>query len=203
MYLYKFLACIIRPIMHLLFNIKYEGIENIPSKKGMVLICNHRVLLDPVFLGIKIKQQLRFMGKKELFDTPFAPLFRAVGAFSVDRGKGDKLALEKAASMVKDGEVIVIFPEGTRSKTGELLKFKSGAAVVAGQTGADVLPACINYQGKLRFRSKVVIRFGAPIPSNQLFDGVDDLSQLKPSQIKVASTLIRERVAQLLEAPQN
>lgn len=203
MYLYKFLVFIIRPIMHLLFNIKYEGVENIPAQKGAVLICNHRVFLDPVFLGIKIKKQLRFMGKKELFNTPFAPLFKAIGAFPVDRGKGDKSALEKASSIVKNGEIIVIFPEGTRSKTGELLKFKSGAAVVAGQTGADVVPACISYQGKLRIRSKVTVKFGSPIPSNQLFDGVEDLSQLKPSQIKTASTLIRERVAGLLEAPQN
>ncbi|MBR5496149.1 MAG: 1-acyl-sn-glycerol-3-phosphate acyltransferase [Oscillospiraceae bacterium] len=201
---YKVVVTILRPIIHFLFSVKYEGLENVQNLEGTILVSNHRSLMDPVFLIVKIKNKLRFMGKQELFKfPPLATIFRAMGVFPVARGKGDKSAIEKSVSIIRNNQVLGIYPEGTRSKTGELLRFKSGVAVIASQTGADVVPACIDYDGKLKFRSKVVIRFGERIPSKDLFDGVIDLDNLRPSQVKVASTVIRERVAGLLEASQN
>ncbi len=201
---YKVIVAILRPIIHFLFSVKYEGLENVQNLQGTILICNHRSLMDPVFLLVKIKDKLRFMGKQEIFKfPPLGAIFRAMGVFPVARGKGDITAIDTSVSIIKNGEVLAIYPEGTRSRTGELLRFKSGVAVIVSKTGADIVPACVDFKGKLRFRSKVIIRFGERISSEDLFNGEVDLENLKPSQVKVASTVIRERVAGLLASPQN
>lgn len=181
------------------FKIVYVGRENLPQGGGYILCSNHRTNLDPIFLALRLDRQLYFMAKEELFRGRFVgAVLRKLGAFPVSRGKGDTGALEFAETTVRSGRVLAMFPEGTRSKDGALLRPKSGAALIASHTGADVVPAAICFTGKLRFRSRVVVRYGAVIPNGEL--AVRDNS---PSDIKAASRRIMAEIASLLEEGAN
>ncbi len=175
------------------FNYNVAGKENLPENENYILCSNHRTYMDPVFLGMGITKNLVFMAKKELFEKPvLGAVIKKLGAFPVSRGKGDASAVQTAVKTVENGNVLAIFPEGTRSKNGELLRFKSGAALIAHKTGASVVPACVCFEGKLKFRSKVVVRFGKPIKNEQLGISGESLAQ-----IKQASRLLQESVEQL------
>lgn len=151
-------------LARLLFRIKVVGIENIPTNKGFIMASNHTSMTDPVFIAINFKRQIYFMGKAELFKfPPFALLFRKLGVFAVHRGKGDKTAINTAESLVKDGKILGIFPEGTRYLTGAPRKAKSGIAYIAMDTKSDILPVSIYREGKLRLFGKTTVRIGSLI----------------------------------------
>ena len=123
-------------------------------------------------------------------------LLRALGAFPVERGKGDAGALDRAREIVRRRGVLGMFIEGTRSKTGALGRPKSGTAMIAQQTGAGVLPCAIRFEGKLGWRTHVTIRYGELIPNEALgFTG----GELSPHEMKAASHRIMGEIAALLE----
>lgn len=186
-------ALVYYPI-RLLYRLKVEGIENIPTDKGFILCSNHRSNLDPFFYGVVLKQQMRFFAKEELFRIPLVAWFvRSCGAFQVRRGAGDTKAIDQAVEVVNGGQILMIFPEGTRSFDGKLLKIKSGAMVIASKTGADLLPAVILCKGKIRPFKKVTLRFGEMIKNNEI--GVIEGS---PREIRSANMLLTERLKSLL-----
>ncbi len=164
-------------VWHLVFGIKVVGRENLPKDgRGFVLAVNHISAIDPVFVVIARfwGKRLLIMAKEELLEiNPILSwMFRNVGVFGVDRGKGDTAAVETAIEKVKKGQGLLIFPEGTRSKTGEVGKIKSGAFVVASAAGVDMVPCRIIYRhGKMRLFSRVRVCFGEPIPAEQLAMG--------------------------------
>ena len=166
-------------IFRIWFHIEFHGQENQPQDRGYILCCNHRSALDPVLIAQKIKKPIRYMAKMELFQNPFVGfIIRHLGAFPVARGKGDTSAIDTAVETVKSGRVLGLFPEGTRSHDDQLLRFKSGAAVIASQSGGDLLPAAIWYEGK-KFRSRVVIRYGKPIANSQILIVENSTKQIK------------------------
>ncbi|WRS28093.1 lysophospholipid acyltransferase family protein [Oscillospiraceae bacterium MB08-C2-2] len=174
---------------------KYEGLENVPSDQGYILVSNHRSNYDPLFIVQKLKAQMHFMAKAELFRNPFFGwILRMVNAFPIERGKGDTGALEWATRITREGRILVMFPEGSRSKDGKLGRPRSGAAVIASQTGADILPCAVSFGSKLGFRSKVVVRYGPLIKNSELA-----LDPQVPSSVKKASQMIMERIASLLD----
>lgn len=186
------------------FKIEISGNENLPENKGFILASNHITDLDPLFIAIRIKRQLNFMAKAELFKNKIAgAILKGLGAFPVERGTGDTTAIDKAIQTVKSGNVLAIFPEGTRSKDGELKRFKSGAIVVASKTGADIVPTSVYIEDiskgkKIRFRSKVIVKYGKLIPNKEL-----KIDMENPSTIKKAGTKVREAVYNLLEESKN
>ncbi len=112
---------ILRPVAVFLFKIyfryKVKGRENIPLKGAFILASNHLSYLDPVFLGVCIKRKLSFMAKSELFKNKFfSLLIKTLGAFPVKRNTSDFKALKEAINRIKKGEILVIFPQGTRTK---------------------------------------------------------------------------------------
>ena len=183
-------------MLHILFRVRYEGYENLPKTGGFMVVSNHRSNMDPVFLAQKVKPRLYFMAKIELFSNWFVGwLLRRLGAFPVKRGQGDTSALEWSEQLIKDGKVLAMFPEGTRSKDGVPLRPKSGAALIAGAVQADVYPCAICFTGKLHFRCRVTVRYGKRIAWEEL--GMDP--QPTPAQIREASRLMMGRIIQLLE----
>ena len=181
-------------IFRIWFHIEFHGQENQPQDRGYILCCNHRSALDPVLIAQKIKKPIRYMAKMELFQNPFVGfIIRHLGAFPVARGKGDTSAIDTAVETVKSGRVLGLFPEGTRSHDDQLLRFNSGAAVIASQSGGDLLPAAIWYEGK-KFRSRVVIRYGKPIANSQIL-----IEENSAKQIQVVVALLRDEVEKLLE----
>lgn len=185
----------------LYFNIQIKGKENLPKdKKGFIVISNHRSYLDPVMIGIKIKQhRLTFMAKAELFRVPvLGPIIRKLGAFPVERGSKDsRKALETAKRVVKEDKVLALFPEGRRSKTDKLLKPKSGAIVVAEQTKAPIIPTIVCYKGKYP-RAKVVVRYGELIKNEDIV--MEDASSTK--EIKAMTKKVWGKLQAMYEEEQ-
>ena len=143
---------------------KVEGRENLPSG-SYVIASNHRSYADPPLIAVTSGcSKFSFVAKAELFRNPlFGWLIRKLGAFPVSRGTGNLSVIDDSVSKIKDGRRLVIFPEGTRSKTGKVGKGKTGVALIAARAGVPVVPAGIVYNGKLRFRSRVTVRYGKPI----------------------------------------
>ena len=166
---YKVMVKIVKVVANLLFRIKVVGVENIPCDKGFIMASNHTSMTDPVFIAINCKRQIYFMGKAELFKFPlFAWFFKKVGVFAVDRGKGDKTAINTAENLVKENRILGIFPEGTRYLTGAPRKAKSGIAYIAMDAKSDILPVSIYRDGKLKLFGKTTVRFGNLIPYSSM-----------------------------------
>ncbi len=185
-------------LAYLLFFLKVEGKEHRLKGQGVVLCSNHISMLDPVFVEVAWGGYPKFavMGKGELFKNPLlAFLFRSVGVFPVDRGAADTQAVEKAIEGVQSGRGLLICPEGTRSKDGKLGKLKTGAFVVALQTGAPIVPCCVVAKGgKVRLFKRVKVVFGPPImPAEMLIPG-----ERKAATIRRAKTLLRSRFLEIL-----
>ena len=158
------------PIFKLLFFYKVNGKKNLP-KKGPYIVCsNHLSNYDPVFLALTQKRQIYYMAKAELFKNRFFSwLIRKLGAFPVERGAGDGKAINEAEQVVNDGRLLGIFIEGTRSKTGEFLRPKSGAAIIAQQMNVPVIPVCITPKNKkVKVFQKVTISWGKPMSVEEL-----------------------------------
>ncbi|MBQ8623414.1 MAG: (d)CMP kinase [Oscillospiraceae bacterium] len=167
--LYAIVRFIVAIPVYICFNIKIEGKENIPHAGGMVVASNHRTWFDPIMIGMCIIKPGAYMAKEELFKNKLlGVLLKILQAFPVSRGSADRAPLDKAVDYVDRGFNLVLFPEGTRSKDGSLGKPKSGVAYVASISGAPVCPVGILFEGKLRFRSKITIRFGAPISPDEI-----------------------------------
>ena len=163
---------ILVPWIRFLFFIKLNGKKNVPKDGAYIICSNHLSNFDPVFLGVTQRRQIFYMAKAELFRNKFfAGLIRKLGAFPVQRGAGDGKAINEAEDIVKSGKLLGIFIEGTRSKTGEFLRPKSGAAIVASQMKVPVIPVCItpkNRKKKVRVFSRVIVSWGEPITPEEL-----------------------------------
>lgn len=195
---YSFVKNLSNVILKVAFKMEYEGLENIPEGGGYMVCANHRTMLDPFFFAPKVKPQLFFMAKQELFKNKFTEMFfKGLGAFPVERGKGDSGAIDFAINILKEGKILAMFPEGTRSRTGIPLRPKSGAALVAIQTKSDILPVGISFDNPIRFRSKVTIRFGKVIKFEEL-----GANKGLPSEMKQASKLIMGRIVSLVDVPE-
>lgn len=161
---------VIYPIFKLLYFFKINGRENFP-KEGPCIVCsNHLSYSDPPLVGMIQHRQIFFMAKAELFKNPlFAWLIRTLGAFPVQRGAGDGKAINEAENIIKNGGMLGIFIEGKRSKTGELLRPKSGAAIIAHQMQVPVVPICITPKNKkVKIFQKVIVSVGKPLTPEQL-----------------------------------
>ncbi|CQR56898.1 lysophospholipid acyltransferase family protein [Paenibacillus riograndensis] len=151
---------LLRFIYAILFPLKIIGKENVPEEGGVLLCANHISLLDPMTIGIKLRRQVKYMAKAELFKVPVLGwLIDKLGAFPVKRGGVSKESIKTALNTLRSGHVMGIFPEGTRSADSGAAK--KGAASFALRSGAAVVPAAIVGSYK-PFRRMTVI-YGAPI----------------------------------------
>ena len=162
-------------IWHLVFRIRVYGRENLPREGGFIIAPNHISAIDPVFVVLA-----RFWGKKmlilakeELFEKSAVLrwFLLQVGAIPLARGKADTGALDEAVRDCRAGRGLLIFPEGTRTKTGQTAKPKSGAFVIASMAGVDMIPCRIlddTPQGFMRLFCRVRVCFGEAIPAEKL-----------------------------------
>jgi len=127
----------------LMFRLRHEGVENVPREGGLIIASNHQSHLDPPMIGVGVPRHIHFMAKRELAKNPLLGWFmRQVGTILVDRSQG-RGALESALACLEEGGTVVIFPEGTRTRSGRLNQGRKGVAVIAHRSGAAVLPTCI------------------------------------------------------------
>ncbi|MCI7804106.1 MAG: 1-acyl-sn-glycerol-3-phosphate acyltransferase [Oscillospiraceae bacterium] len=197
---FKCLYGFVKGIYYGFYNVKVEGRENLPDCP-FIIAANHRTFADPPLLAVTSGcSKFGFVAKEELFKVPvFGWLIRKLGAFPVTRGKGDFSVINESVSRLKEGKRLVIFPEGTRSKTGKVGKGKTGVALIAARAGVPVVPAGIVFKGKLHFRSKVTIKYGKPLMPEEL-----NLSQEPtPHELKTVKGKIMDSIVALAEGEEN
>jgi 1-acyl-sn-glycerol-3-phosphate acyltransferase len=162
------------PILKGLFRLRSQGKENLPTGGGYVLAANHISNFDPWPLGVPIfpKRFLRFMAKSELYWWPLNHLITAGGGFPVRRGERDLEAINTAVDLVRDGYVVAMFPHGTRQRKGLVKRYQpkahTGAARIALEAGAPLVPAAIAGTDRLSRLEPLRVRYGEPIPLNDL-----------------------------------
>src|ERR687888_2452451 len=170
---YLLAAAISLPFVRVGFRLRARGIDNLPEG-GFVLAANHTSNFDPWPLGLPLwpRRQLRFMAKSELFKTPLAPILRAGGAFKVRRGEGDVDAMRTAAELVRAGEIVVMFPEGTRQRKGlrkkHVPRAHTGAARIALSAEAPLVPAAIAGTDRLSRLGPLRVAYGEPLDLSDL-----------------------------------
>ncbi len=172
---FKICREIIRPICFFLFPRKVYGAENLTEDGPLIVCANHISLVDPVFLCLSIKQPVHFISKKEAFKVPiFGALLHALGAFPVDREGKDIKAIRTCMSVLKDGNTLGIFPEGTRVIRGKKSEAKAGVALIAKRSDATLLLAHIKPKGnRVKLFTKTNIYFSDPIKYSELCQGLD------------------------------
>ncbi len=185
-------------VMKFTYRTKVHGRENIPGRKPFIICSNHLSMWDPVVIGISIPASYRvhFMAKKELFNNfIFAYLLRNVGAFPLNRKDADHAAFKKAYQLLNDGEVLGLFPEGSRSKSGKLQKPYNGAALIAVRSGVPILPIAI--AGPYRLFKPLNVYIGPPFVLPPLnYNHKED----KKAQLEAMSYHIMGHIRNLLPA---
>ncbi|NUT55499.1 MAG: 1-acyl-sn-glycerol-3-phosphate acyltransferase [Thermoleophilia bacterium] len=195
---YFVIALLSWPLLYGLFRLRARGREHLPQG-GYVLAANHNSNFDPWPLGLPLfpRRYLRFMGKSELFWTPFKQVATAAGAFPVRRGQRDLEAIETAARLCREGHIVVMFPEGTRRKKGLKKKYEArphtGAARIALDAAVPLVPAGIVGTDRLGRLAQLRVVYGAPIPLDDL-EGRDDAPQVATERLMAAIAEL-ERVA--------
>ena len=185
--LYWALRLPMQPLLLLYFRISRKGADFVPRVGGAILAANHRSFLDPFVIAMLTRRPLYYVAKKELFTKRRrAWLLNALGAFPIDRGNSDQDAVDTARLLLERGELVLIFPEGTRVRPGPLGAPKRGIGRLALETGVPVIPVAVFGTEALRkgwrvYPHKVKIRAVAPLafqrteaPSKDLASAVTD-----------------------------
>lgn len=166
---YKVINALCKFVFLFVFRIKAVGIENVPAEGGVIIAMNHRSNWDVPVAAIVSKRKLRFMAKAEMFKTKIGNwLFTALGAFPVQRGKGDISAIKAALGRLKEGEPIAMFPEGRRNKKGGYIPPKPGVVMLAVKARVPVVP--VHITGKYRWLGKITVTFGEPIYYDDFYE---------------------------------
>jgi 1-acyl-sn-glycerol-3-phosphate acyltransferase len=160
---YAFCRGAIRVLLTLFWRFRIRGVERVPLTGPLIVACNHVSYFDPPALGAALPRPVAYMAKEELFSIPvLGPLIRALGAYPVDRTRGDVAAIKRSLAVLETGAAVGIFPEGTRNRDGTV-KPQVGVALLAAWSGATVLPAYVEgSSGANRFRPITVV-FGEPL----------------------------------------
>jgi 1-acyl-sn-glycerol-3-phosphate acyltransferase len=165
---------IVSPLFRLYFRMHISGAGCIPSEGPAVVAPNHKSFWDSFFIGVCTRRHVRFMAKTELIEARYGRLLVRLGAFPVRRGQADADALETARTILRQGGLLALFPEGTRIRDPEELGHpRRGAGRLALETGAPLVPCAITGTEKI-FRHgfpvprRVQVAFSPPIPVSDL-----------------------------------
>lgn len=192
MRLYHFIRRIAARLLPLFIRFRPHGLANIPAEGPFIIASNHIHALDPVVIAIIVPRHVSFMAKEELMHSRIlAWLVRKMGAFTVKRGKADVQAIRQALKVLGAGEVLGIFPEGTRGKTGEVQSALAGTAMLAARAKAPVVPVAL--YGSYRFGGTLHVHVGEPLYIKGALPG-------KPTAAERAAgtDIIMQRIADLL-----
>ena len=188
-----------RTVLFLLTNWQVKGRENLPDRGPLLIVCNHLHLADPPIIATSIKLKAVFMAKEELFQDRWSRFWVGnFGAFPVRRGGINAESIKRAESWVKQGASVIMFPEGTRSKTIRMQKAFPGPVLIASRLGIPILPISITGTEKFRKRAgwfsrpKVTVTIGEP------FNLPSTYGKLTKEEIRCLSDFIMVRIAELL-----
>jgi 1-acyl-sn-glycerol-3-phosphate acyltransferase len=190
--LYNLARFICNLVIMLLFKVEVIGLEDFPKDGPVIVYSNHKSMWDPILIGCVLKRPVFFMAKQELFkNSLFGLLLRGINAFPVKREMADRKAIRKGLEILSEGKVLGIFPEGKRSKTGELLEPEPGIALMAVKSGnTKLVPVAI--KGGYKWFSKINVIIGKAMELK-----TDD-GRLSSAQLKDISVKIFKEVAKIM-----
>lgn len=162
MWFYRLVHVAVGGGSRVVWRVRVVGRERLPRAGGFILAPSHRSMMDIPFLALVTPRRIRFMGKAPLFRIPvLGPAFRALGGFPVQRDGTDRKAVRESAAMLRAGEVLAVYPEGTRKHGPKIQPLQPGAAYLALRSGVPVVPVGIaGSEEILRAHGRRVPRFG-------------------------------------------
>ncbi len=202
MWLYKIIWCLVRLPWRLLFPVRIIGKRNLPKQGGVVLVSSHRGLADPLHAGFGLSRKLHFLGKHEIFKKAgiFAGVLRYLGGIPLDRANPGISTIKTCVSVLKEGKVLLLYPEGTRNRTADpLLPLKSGMSLFALMAKVPVVPMYQMSRARLLRRNYLVV--GSPMdfsayygkkPDEALLGELDEAVRSRMLELKA---LIPEKFA--------
>lgn len=210
--LFRIGGAIFRAIVRAIVRLRVDGdLSAIPTSGPLIIAANHASSADPVLIGAFLTQRLdrpiNWLGKRELVETPLlGRLFRAGGIHPVDREAADLEAFRAAMRILDAGQVLAVFPEGTRSRDGALQAVREGVGMLALRSGATVLPVGVVDsdvmwpRGHLlpRFGRKVTVRYGAPFRVDEVMRAGNGGPRRGREATKAATHLVMTRIAELV-----
>lgn len=190
--LYKWTWLFLNFLLKTLFGFRVQGQEMIPGDGAVIVASNHISLVDPPVVGAAIPREVHFLAKKELFTNRLlAKVIRAYNTVPVNRGRADRAALRRIAELLREGQAVLLFPEGTRGPGDTLLKGKLGVGKLAIEGRVSIVPAYICASNRLRqtlFRKRrLTVSFAPPIP----WSWIGTLGQDKSAYRRVVQEVMR------------
>lgn len=194
--LYTFCRWLAVPVFGGLYQCRAVGAQNLPTDGPAIVIVNHKSNVDPILIGMVLERPLRYMAKKEVFTwAPLRKLVVSLGAFPIDREAGGRDALRRSLEILKQGEVLLMFPEGHRQRDDEVHDFLPGVGMLALRSGAPVVPIAMDgtqrmcRHGRLGLPS-VRVKVGPPMD-------LSDIAERNSRAYQEASRRMRSAVAGL------
>lgn len=201
-FLYRFVRDFLGLLCKLFFRFEIHGAENLPETGSCIIASNHSSHLDPPLVGCvgKVKDRaVRFMARDTLYVPIFGAFLRKVHTIPLSRDKGDISALRTAIKAIKGGDLVSLFPEGTRSRDGEILEPKGGVAFLLSKSGVPLLPIYIDGSHAALPRGSIFIRpRKIRIYVGQLIDPAELKSDKKGAAgYKEVGAMVMQRIAAL------
>ncbi|HMC50499.1 MAG TPA: lysophospholipid acyltransferase family protein [Solirubrobacterales bacterium] len=166
---YTFVRALVSLPTLLIYRVRAIGVENVPKKGALILAPNHFSQMDHFFIGLYLRRKVRFMAKSQMFGPPVLTyIFKHGGVFPVRRGHHDEKAIETARIILSQEEMLLVYAEGGRSRSGKLKEVKPGIGRIALESGAPVVPVAIQGSEKVRRWKRlnfprVTVQFGEPL----------------------------------------
>lgn len=194
---YELLRYLARIVFFFTMRIRMRGLYNVPRKGPYIIASNHLSWLDIPLVAMCVPGKVIYMAKEETFTGNIGWVTRFLGAFPVKRGEGDRQAMRAANDLLKRKKVLVIFPEGTRSKTHTLAKAHAGLGMIALRAGVPIVPVAIygSENGWKKFGARVTISYGEPILFNPTGAKVtrEDIAEATETVMRRISAMMPER----------
>ncbi len=184
---YRLCQIVLKPLFRLMWHVKVTGQKNIPDHGGAIIALNHLSNIDPPLVGVFVNRAVHAMAKEELFKIPFlGALIRELNAFPLKRGQFDIRAMRFAQRLLTEGELIGMFPEGTRSKDGNFGRARPGVGMLACLSQVPVVPVRIRNSDRKDKWQPVTITIGGPIkpPAHYTKDDYQRFSERILDEIK-------------------
>ncbi len=153
----------------LLYRVRAIGVKNVPRTGALILAPNHFSQMDHFFVGLYLRRKVRFMAKSQMFGPPVLTyIYKHGGVFPVRRGHHDEKSIETALTILGQGEMLLVYAEGGRSRNGKLKEVKPGIGRIALESGAPIVPVAIHGSAKVRRWKrlsfpKITVQFGEPL----------------------------------------
>ena len=194
--LWKLAQTMVRIGTSVVLDLKVYGHENVPDEGGALMISNHQSYLDPAILGAQLRRPMSYLAKSDLWENPlFGWLISHLYAFPVRQGAGDVGAIKETINRLREGHLLNIFPEGSRTEDGKLLPIQPGVALVIRRAGVPVVPAVVD--GSFNAWPKGQLLPGRH-PVRVLFGKPMRMDHMKPKEIVAeVDRLFREMLAEL------